>query len=234
MVLLKKEYNFQEGELLLVEKPLEWTSFDVVNKIRSVISRETGQKKIKVGHAGTLDPLATGLLLICTGRFTKKINQLQILNKKYTGTFYIGATTPSFDRETEVDKTFSTDHITNELLQATSKKFIGEIDQVPPLYSAIKIGGTRAYHLARNNQEKKLDARRVTISSFDLLNIQVPNVEFRVICSKGTYIRALARDFGKELNCGAYLTSLCRTRIGEYRLENAITPAMFEELIKNQ
>ena len=234
MVLLKKEYNFQEGELLLVEKPLEWTSFDVVNKIRSVISRETGQKKIKVGHAGTLDPLATGLLLICTGRFTKKINQLQILNKKYTGTFYIGATTPSFDRETEVDKIFSTDHITNELLQATSKKFIGEIDQVPPLYSAIKIGGTRAYHLARNNQEKKLDARRVTISSFDLLNIQVPNVEFRVICSKGTYIRALARDFGKELNCGAYLTSLCRTRIGEYRLENAITPAMFEELIKNQ
>ncbi|MCF8367707.1 MAG: tRNA pseudouridine(55) synthase TruB [Bacteroidales bacterium] len=226
-----KKYNFQEGEILLIDKPLGWTSFDVVNKIRGLISKTTGQKKIKVGHAGTLDPLATGLLIVCTGKFTKKINELQLFEKEYTGTFYLGAVTPSYDGETEICERFPTDHITFESAKDITHKFIGEIDQVPPLFSAIKVNGTRAYNLARNNQEEELKARNVTISEFKITDFQLPNVYFKVICSKGTYIRSLARDFGRELSSGAYLTGLCRTRIGHFQLKDAISLEFFENMI---
>lgn len=228
----KSKYNFQEGELILINKPYKWTSFDVVNKMRWGISRKLGIKKIKVGHAGTLDPLATGLLVICTGKFTKKINELQYLDKEYTGTFFLGATTPSFDRETEVDFTFPVDHLTAYLLREKTKSFIGDIEQVPPLYSAIKIDGVRAYQHARKNEEKTINPRSVNISAFELNNIRLPYVDFNVSCSKGTYIRSLARDFGKEIGSGAYLFDLCRTRIGEYTLTDAISLETFEKQLE--
>jgi tRNA pseudouridine55 synthase len=224
-------YNFPEGELLLIDKPFEWTSFDVVNKIRSTISRITGIKKIKVGHAGTLDPLATGLLIICTGKFTKRINALQLLNKEYTGTFFLGATTPSFDKETEADQKFSINHLNNDLIQNTITHFVGEIDQVPPIYSAIKVDGIRAYHKARKNDEMNLKSRKVKISEFIITNINLPDVNFRVVCSKGTYIRALARDFGIALNSGAHLSSLRRTKIGDFSIGDAQTITEFIEAV---
>lgn len=216
-----KTYNFPEGELLLIDKPLQWTSFDVVNKIRWAISRKLGIKKIKVGHAGTLDPLATGLLILCTGKFTKRINELQVLNKDYTGTFLLGATTPSFDCETKVDQRFPIDHINPEMIQNSATFFTGKFDQVPPIYSAIKVNGTRAYQKARNNDEVELKARPVEIFEFAILKANLPVVEFRVSCSKGTYIRSLARDFGKHLNSGAHLTSLRRTKIQDYSVDDA-------------
>jgi len=223
---LGKEY--QEGRILLIDKPLEWTSFDVVKKIRNTISRNTGLRKIKVGHAGTLDPLATGLLIVCTGKFTKKIIEFQNQEKEYTGTFYIGATTPSFDKETEADKKFDTQHITNELLIKTAKTFVGEYNQVPPDFSAVNVDGVRAYQRARNNEKIEIPPKRITITEFELSNIELPLIQFRVTCSKGTYIRSLARDYGKALNSGAYLDSLIRTRIGSYNLSTAISIQDFE------
>lgn len=229
MTEIKREYNFQEGELLLIDKPFGWTSFDVVNKMRWGISRKTGIKKIKVGHAGTLDPLATGLLIICTGKFTKKIDELQHLDKEYTGSFFLGATTPSFDKETEVDATYPVNHINEGLLMEKTKLFIGDIEQIPPIYSAIKIDGVRAYKHARKNEEKEISPRQINISAFEINNLRLPVVDFTVSCGKGTYIRSLARDFGKEIRSGAYLTKLCRTRIGKYHLKDAITIETFEK-----
>ncbi|MFU8843956.1 MAG: tRNA pseudouridine(55) synthase TruB [Bacteroidales bacterium] len=224
--------RFQEGEILLINKPLGWTSFDAVKKIRNVISRETGIKKIKVGHAGTLDPLADGLLIICTGRFTKKIEQFQEMEKEYTGTFFLGATTPSFDSETEIDQTWDTDHLPDEMLRKCAAGFLGESDQIPPLFSAIKTDGVRAYHHARNQDIVELKPRRIAISRFDLTRIELPEVDFLVTCSKGTYIRALARDFGIALRSGAHLTKLTRTRIGHYSLTDAMRLVEFEQQIR--
>lgn len=222
--------KFLDGQVLLINKPYEWTSFDVVKKIRNAISRRTGIKKIKVGHAGTLDPLATGLLIVCTGKFTKRIDEFQSQEKEYTGTFFIGATTPSFDKETETDNTFEIKHITEKLLIDISQQFIGEIDQIPPIYSAVKVKGVRAYMHARNQKDIKLTTRKIQINTFELTKIDLPLVYFRLVCSKGTYVRSLARDYGKALNSGAYLIELERTRIGNYHLSNAIT---MEEFIQN-
>jgi tRNA pseudouridine55 synthase len=223
---------FLDGQILLVNKPLGWTSFDVVKKVRNVISRETGIRKIKVGHAGTLDPLADGLLIICTGRFTKKIEQFQEMEKEYTGTFFIGATTPSFDKETDIDQQWDISHLKEETILKCSERFIGESDQIPPLFSAIKTDGVRAYHHARNQETIELKPRRITISRFDLTRIALPEVDFIVTCSKGTYIRSLARDFGKALNSGAHLTSLTRTRIGTYQLTDAVALQEFEQSLR--
>jgi tRNA pseudouridine55 synthase len=214
--------NFEEGAMLLIDKPYEWTSFDVVGKIRGLLRRKLGKKNIKVGHAGTLDPLATGLLIICTGKFTKKIDEYQGMEKEYTGTFYIGATTPCYDLEKPVDRHFPTDHITKELIRSATERFTGTIQQQPPLFSAVWIEGERAYELARRGEAKEISSRTVTIPEFEITGIQLPEVHFRVVCSKGTYIRSLARDFGEALGSGAHLTRLCRTRIGSFRLEDAI------------
>lgn len=227
MNLVAKKYL--DGEVLLINKPYEWTSFDVVRKIRNTISRYAGIKKIKVGHAGTLDPLATGLLIVCTGKFTKRITEFQSQEKAYTGTFNIGATTPSFDKETEVDNTFETKHITKKLLVETTGQFIGEIDQVPPIYSAVNIQGVRAYTHARNQEEVTINARKINIKSFELTKTTLPEVQFSLVCSKGTYVRSLVRDYGKALNSGAYLTTLVRTRIGEYNLSDALTMEKFTQ-----
>ncbi len=228
---VKTNFNFIDGEVLLVDKPLGWTSFDVVNKIRYAIKRKLNIKKIKVGHAGTLDPLATGLLIICTGKFTKRIEEFQAQEKEYTGTFFLGATTPSFDLETEVDQKYPTDHITEEMLTEATQSFNGEIMQEPPLFSAIKIKGERAYNKARKNQDVKLAPRSVTIHEFEIVNSDMPEVFFRVKCGKGTYIRSLAKDYGKSLNSGAYLSKLCRTQIGNFRIENAQSiEAMISEI----
>lgn len=207
------------GAIFLINKPLEWTSFDVVNKLRYAIKRKTG--KIKVGHAGTLDPKATGLLILCTGKATKNIQQYQDLSKEYVGTFFLGASTPSFDTETEIDQQFETKHLNNELLSSASKAFVGEIEQVPPIFSAIKKEGIAAYHYARKGTEIKLEPRTIRIDEFEILNINLPVLSFRVKCSKGTYIRSLASDFGKKVNSGAYLSSLCRTRIGNFSVDDA-------------
>lgn len=214
-------FDFEKGELLLVNKPYEWTSFDVVKKIRYTIEQKLG-KKIKVGHAGTLDPLATGLLIICTGKATKDITGFLELDKAYTGSFFIGATTPSYDRETDDDAAFPTAHITPELIQLTVKKFLGESMQTPPAYSAIKVGGKPVYKKAHKGHFVALQPRTVTITDFEINEMQMPIVKFRVRCSKGTYIRSLAHDFGKALQSGAYLNSLCRTHIGSFSLEQAM------------
>ncbi|MCW5908325.1 MAG: tRNA pseudouridine(55) synthase TruB [Chitinophagales bacterium] len=214
--------NFEQGEVLLIDKPLRWTSFDVVNKLRYALTRKIG-KRIKVGHAGTLDPLATGLLLICTGKMTKRIDEFTGMDKEYAGTFHIGATTPSYDSETEPDNHFSTAHITAELIYNTAQKFSGAMEQMPPLFSAIKVAGTAAYIKARKGKEVELKKRPVVIHQFEITRIAVPEVDFRVKCSKGTYIRSLAFDFGKALNSGAYLSKLCRTKIGDYKIEDALS-----------
>ena len=220
-------FDFLKGELLLIDKPLEWTSFDAVNKIRRIIEKQIGAK-LKVGHAGTLDPKATGLLVICTGAMTKQIVNLTGLDKEYTGTFFIGATTPCFDTEKPVDRTFPTEHITEEMIRNAAKKFTGTIQQIPPTFSAKLIDGKRAYLSARKNKEIKMEPVTVTISEFEITRIALPEVSFRVVCSKGTYIRALARDFGEELVSGAYLASLRRTRVGQYRIEDALNIEQFE------
>lgn len=214
--------NFAEGEILLINKPLTWTSFDVVNKLRYAITRKLGNK-IKVGHAGTLDPLATGLLIICTGKMTKRIDELTGMDKEYTGTFLLGATTPTYDSEMEVDATFPVEHINGNLLNEAVKKFVGVTQQMPPIYSAIKIDGKTSYAQARKGKEVEMKPRTVEIKEFELTKIDLPQVEFRVLCSKGTYIRSLAFDFGKAVNSGAYLKTLCRTKIGSYDLTNAMT-----------
>lgn len=218
----KKDFNFQEGEILLVNKPLKWTSFDVVNYYRKLISKVLKIRRIKIGHAGTLDPLATGLLILCTGKFTKKIDQIQAKEKEYTGTFTLGATTPSYDKETEVDKTFPTENLSEAQILEATKQFIGTIEQIPPIFSAKKINGKRAYEYARKKDETiKMQAKTISIKEFEITKINIPFVDFRVLCGKGTYIRSLAYDFGKALNNGAYLSSLCRTKIGDYSLNNA-------------
>lgn len=211
------DFHFADGEMLLINKPYTWTSFDVVGKIRNNLK----PLKLKVGHAGTLDPLATGLLIICTGKLTKKIDEFQAQEKEYTGTFTLGATTPSYDLETEVDETYPTEHLTAEIIQAATAQFCGQIAQFPPPHSAIKMGGERIYHKARRGETVELKARQVEITAFEITRINLPEVDFRVICSKGTYIRSLAHDFGKALGTGAYLSALCRTRSGHYSLQNA-------------
>lgn len=219
--------SFEEGQVLLINKPLHWTSFDAVKKIRNLIRIK------KVGHAGTLDPLASGLLIICTGKFTKKINEYRTREKEYTGTFTLGATTVTYDLESEPENIKPIEHITEDMTRAATKDFTGEIFQIPPAHSAIKVGGVRVYRMAREGKEVKLEPRKVRISEFEITGIVLPKVNFRVVCSTGTYIRSLAFDFGNKLGCGAYLSSLCRTRIGEYRLENAETIEAFENRIKN-
>lgn len=214
-------YDFQAGALLLVDKPKGWTSFDVVNKLRYKIKQRLGIKKIKVGHSGTLDPMATGLLLLCTGKFTKKLNQLQGLPKTYTGTIQLGATTPSFDAESEVQQTYPTEHITTELIEEARQQFLGDIEQVPPMFSAIKVDGQPLYKKARRGEKVDIEPREVHISEFAITRVELPELDFRVSCSKGTYIRSLANDFGKAVRSGAYLKALRRTRIGDYRLEDA-------------
>ena len=214
---------FLEGQLLLINKPFVWTSFQVVNKIRWAIRKEFDIKKIKVGHAGTLDPLATGLMLICTGRMTKQIEQFMGMNKTYTGTFRLGATTPSYDLETTVSASKPTEHINAKMLAEVCAGFLGNIQQKPPLHSAIKKDGKRLYTLARAGKTTYIPSREVLITGFELTDINIPNVDFSVSCSKGTYIRSLAHDFGQKLGCGAHLTSLKRTAIGNYQLAEALT-----------
>lgn len=221
-------YNFEEGAALLVDKPLGWTSFDVVNKIRYALRKSLDIRKIKVGHAGTLDPLATGLLIICTGKFTKKIDEYQALYKRYDGNFKLGAITPSYDAETEETELFPIDKLTEKAIYDNVAQFLGDIQQYPPMFSAIKVDGEPLYKLARKGEEIELKPRDVTIYDFKISHIQLPEVGFEVKCSKGTYIRSLAYDFGKQLDNGAYLTKLRRTHIGEHSLENAWN---LEELI---
>ena len=222
--------DYLQGQILLIDKPLTWSSFQAVNKIKYILKRQYNlPKKFKIGHAGTLDPLATGLLIICTGKFTKKIPELQGQAKEYTGTFVVGATTPSYDLETEINATFATAHISPELIQETTKKFIGEIDQKPPVFSAIKKDGKRLYEHARAGEEVEIAARKTTIHEFEITRIALPEIDFRVVCSKGTYIRSLAFDFGNALQSGAHLSVLRRTKIGDYSVENAVTPEVFEQ-----
>ena len=216
-----EEYDFEKGEILLFDKELDWTSFDLVRKLRNFLCRRTGVKKLKVGHAGTLDPKATGLMIVCTGKETKNIDQIQAKEKEYVATIKLGATTPSYDLETAENETFSIDHLTPELIQKALEHFIGENDQVPPLFSAIKIEGKRAYEHARKGSDMVLAPKKITISELELLNFSKQEIKLRVVCSKGTYIRALARDLGTELESGAYLVGLIRTRIGDLKLEDA-------------
>ena len=223
----KTKEDFLNGQLLLIDKPLGWSSFQAVNKLKWAIRKKFELKKIKIGHAGTLDPLATGLLLICTGKFTKKINELQGQIKEYTGTITLGATTPSYDLETEVNKTFSLNHVTEEAIRNTTLKFIGEIAQRPPIFSALKKDGKRLYEYAREGKEVEIKTRQVTISEFEITNINLPEVGFRASCSKGTYIRSLANDFGEALQCGGHLSALRRTKIGDYNVNNALDPTIF-------
>jgi tRNA pseudouridine55 synthase len=220
--------DYKEGQVILIDKPLEWTSFQAVNKVRWLIRKSFGIKKIKVGHAGTLDPLATGLLIICTGKFTKKIDTFQAQHKEYTGTFTFGATTPSYDLETEIDQTFDISKITSVKIHEATKQFIGEIQQQPPVFSALKKDGKRLYEFARSGEEVEIPFRTVTISEFEITKIALPKVDFRVVCSKGTYIRSLANDFGKALDNGAHLSALRRTRIGEFSVEDAVGIEAFE------
>ena len=221
--------DYQNGQVLLIDKPLNWTSFQAVNKIKYALINKVGlPKKFKIGHAGTLDPLASGLLLICTGKFTKIISELQGQAKEYTGTFYIGATTPSYDLETEINENFPISHIDDKLILETVKQFLGEIDQKPPIYSAIKKDGVRLYEHARAGEDVKIESRKTTINEFEITRIALPEIDFRVVCSKGTYIRSLAFDFGKALNYGAHLITLRRTKIGDYHVESAIEVNQFE------
>ena len=214
--------NIKEGELILIDKELNWTSFDVVNKIRYAIKKKFDIKKIKVGHAGTLDPLATGLLIICCGKMTKSINNFSAMNKTYSGKITIGSTTPSYDLETKPNVHYPVDHINEKLILKTAKKFIGKIFQTPPMFSAIKKDGVRLYNLARQGKEIKIDKREVSIDSFEITSFNLPEISFNVTCSKGTYIRSLAHDFGKELNSGAHLSELRRIKIGDYSVKDSV------------
>jgi tRNA pseudouridine55 synthase len=224
---MENELNpFEEGKVLLVDKPLRWTSFDVVRKIRYLTRTK------KVGHAGTLDPLATGLLIVCTGRFTKKINEYMAKEKEYTGTITLGSTTPTFDLESEPANYKAYEHLTGHELVNATLPFIGLIKQVPPIHSAIKQDGKRVYELARRGEEVKMEARDVTISTFEIMEVKLPVVQFRVVCSTGTYIRSLANDYGVALGVGGHLSSLCRTRIGEFLLKDAQSVQQFEEEVK--
>ena len=226
--------NFKEGEILYFDKPLRWTSFAVVNKIRYHISRKLGVKKIKVGHAGTLDPLATGVMIICTGKATKRIEEFQYHTKEYIATLQLGATTPSYDLEKEIDATYPTDHITREMVEEVLQQFKGTIEQIPPAFSACKVDGKRAYDLARKGDEVELKPKTLVIDEIELLECNLPEIKIRVVCSKGTYIRALARDIGEALQSGAHLTGLIRTRVGEVRLEDCMQVEDFPEWLEQQ
>ena len=225
--------DYLEGQVILIDKPLTWSSFQAVNKLKYILKRKYDlPKKFKIGHAGTLDPLATGLLIICTGKFTKKITEIQAQAKEYTGTITVGATTPSYDLETEVDATFPSEHITEALILETTKQFLGEIDQKPPVFSAIKKDGKRLYEHARAGEEVEIAFRKTTIYEFEITRIALPEIDFRVTCSKGTYIRSLAYDFGKALQSGGYLSALRRTKIGDYSVNDGVSPEGFEKSLE--
>lgn len=224
--------NFLDGEILYIDKPLGWTSFNVVSRVRNSLSRRMGIRRLKVGHAGTLDPLATGVMIVCTGRATKRIDQLQAGVKEYIATIALGATTPSFDLETEIDATYPTGHITEELVRHTLGRFVGTIEQVPPAYSACKVDGKRAYALARKGKDVELKPKILVIDSIELLSFAPDSIEVRVVCGKGTYIRALARDIGQALGSGAHLTALRRTRVGDALIDNCLTVDQVAELIR--
>lgn len=231
---MKTAEEVLNGQVILIDKPLTWSSFQAVNKLKYSIKRRFDlPKKFKIGHAGTLDPLASGLLIICTGKFTKKITEIQAQPKEYTGTFYVGATTPSYDLETEIDQTYPITHIDDALIHKTVVRFIGEIDQKPPVFSAIKKDGVRLYEHARAGIEVEIASRKTTIYEFEITRIALPEIDFRVVCSKGTYIRSLAYDFGKTMESGSHLTVLRRTKIGDYNVDNALTPENFEKVILN-
>ncbi|MDD7438667.1 MAG: tRNA pseudouridine(55) synthase TruB [Bacteroidales bacterium] len=219
---------------VVVDKPLEWTSFDVVNKFRYIACRKLGMKKLKVGHAGTLDPLATGVVVICTGKYTKRIEEVQRQEKVYTASVRLGATTPSFDLESEVDAIYPTEHITQELVEEVLRQYEGEIDQVPPTFSAVKVDGKRAYEYARKGEDLELDAKRIRIHKIELLRFDLPSIEIKVTCGKGTYIRALARDIGKALGSGGHLTALRRERVGAFGIEGAIGVEEFSDFIEQK
>ncbi|HPW99003.1 MAG TPA: tRNA pseudouridine(55) synthase TruB [Flavobacterium sp.] len=226
--------DFQNGQILLIDKPLTWSSFQAVNKLKYLLKRKYNlPKSFKIGHAGTLDPLATGLLIVCTGKFTKKITEIQGQAKEYTGTITVGATTPSYDLETEVDETFPIVHISEELIQETTKQFLGEINQKPPIFSAIKKDGIRLYEHARAGETVEIPFRKTTIHEFEITRVALPEIDFRVQCSKGTYIRSLAFDFGNALQSGAHLSALRRTKIGDYSVENGFTPEDFEKQLNS-
>jgi tRNA pseudouridine55 synthase len=225
--------TYKEGKVLLIDKPLNWTSFQVVNKVRWLIKQQFSIKKIKVGHAGTLDPLATGLLILCTGKFTKKIETYQAQVKEYTGTITLGATTPSYDLESEIDQKFDISEISEEDILKNTQQFLGEIQQQPPIFSALKKNGKRLYEYAREGSKIEIPSRAVTIKEFEITKIELPCIEFRIVCGKGTYIRSLAHDFGRSLNNGAHLSGLRRTKIGEFRIEDAISVLEFEKFIKS-
>ena len=226
-------HNFYSGEIILINKPLNWTSFQAVNKLKYGIKKHPSLLvdgkfvNLKIGHAGTLDPLATGLLIVCTGKKTKEISQYQNLGKEYTGTFYVGATTPCFDLEKEIDVRFPIDHITEKMIRETARKFKGPQMQTPPLYSAVRVNGKRAYDIARKGETAELRQKEIEIYLFDITVIDLPLIHFRIQCSKGTYIRSIARDFGMALNSGAHLTALCRTKIGEFDIKSAVDPVTY-------
>ncbi|MBQ4632639.1 MAG: tRNA pseudouridine(55) synthase TruB [Prevotella sp.] len=228
--------NFTEGEIIYLDKPYGMSSFGALARARYLISKKLGVKRVKTGHAGTLDPLATGVLILCTGRMTKKIDELQRHTKEYTATMQLGATTPSYDMEHPVDQTFPTEHITRELIDEKLKTFIGEIQQVPPAYSACKIDGKRAYELKRKGKDVELKAKTLQIDEIEVTDFNQESMllSIRVVCGKGTYIRALARDIGEALGSGAYLTRLCRTRVGDVRVENCISLDNFQEWLDSQ
>lgn len=226
--------NFKEGEVLCFNKPLRWTSFAVVNKIRYHLCRKMGVKKLKVGHAGTLDPLATGVMIVCTGKATKRIEEFQYHTKEYVTTLQLGATTPSFDLEKEIDATYPTGHITRELVEQVLQRFVGTIEQIPPAFSACKVNGSRAYELARQGDEVELKPKTLVIDELELLECHLPEIKIRVVCSKGTYIRALARDIGQALDSGAHLTGLIRTRVGDITLADCMEVEHFPEWIDHQ
>jgi tRNA pseudouridine55 synthase len=228
--------NFTQGEFIYINKPYRMTSFGALAFVRTRVSRKVGVKRVKIGHAGTLDPLATGVLILCTGKKTKEIERLQLHDKEYTATLQLGATTPSYDMEHEVDATYPTEHITRELIEQVLTQFVGEIQQVPPEYSACKIGGDRAYELMRKGQEVELKAKTVHVDEIELtdFNPETMQMSIRVVCGKGTYIRSLARDIGRALKSGAYLTALCRTRLGGVRIEECITIDEFPQWLEQQ
>ena len=226
--------DFLNGKVLLIDKPLTWSSFQAVNKLKFILKRKYNlPKKFKIGHAGTLDPLATGLLIVCTGKFTKRIPELMGMVKEYTGTITVGATTPSYDLETEINATFPTSHISDALILETTQQFLGEIEQFPPVFSAIKKDGKRLYEHARAGEDVEISARKIAIHEFEITRIELPEIDFRVVCSKGTYIRSLAFDFGKALQSGGHLTALRRTKIGTYDVANGVTPEAFEKQLQD-
>lgn len=216
--------DFQSGKIILIDKPYHWTSFNVVAKLKAIIRYKTGIKKFKIGHAGTLDPLATGLLIVCIGKKTKEIDQFQMMTKEYTGAFKLGSTTPSFDLEKEIDFEYPTDHINEKLIRETAKTFLGEQMQTPPIFSAVKINGKRAFSYAREGTEVEIKAKPITISGFEITEIIGLDVYFKITCSKGTYIRSIVRDFGEKMDSGAHLIELRRTKIGDYSVKSALSP----------